>query len=176
MQTRTKQRIDNLTPEVREHVAENMKERIYATITLLAIIAAYWQTASHHSVRATVLAIAGAAIGLWLATLIAARMSYRAVHGKSVGGGEYRRVMFTSAGLLAPAITPIILVLFSTTGLYTLATALLISMGVLLLSLFLFSFSAGLKIYTSKWRLLAVSLLEMSVGVGVIVLKLAVGE
>ncbi|RYF27445.1 MAG: hypothetical protein EOO17_06155 [Chloroflexi bacterium] len=176
MSTHKKRTINNLSPEVREHIAENMKERIYATITLLAVIAAHWQTASHHSIRGTVLAIAGAVIALWVATLISARMSYRAVHGKSVGSGEYRRVMFTSAGLLAPAITPIALVLISSTGLYSLATALLISMVVLLLSLFLFSFSAGLKIYTNKWRLLAVSLLEMSVGIGVIVLKLAIGE
>ena len=170
MQIQTVKQINTLPSSTRAHIAENMRERIYATITLLAVIAAHWQTVTHHSVRGTVLAIAGAVIALWMATLISARMSYRAVHGKIVESTEYRRIMFTSAGLLAPAVTPIILVLLAVTGLYSLATALL------LLSLFLFSFSAGLKIYTSKWRLLAVSLLEMAVGIGVIVLKLLVGE
>lgn len=176
VQIQTVKQINTLPSSARARIAENMRERIYATITLLAVIAAHWQTVSHHSVRGTVLAIAGAVVALWMATLISARMSYRAVHGKIVESTEYRRIMFTSAGLLAPAVTPIILVLLAVTGLYSLATALLLSMVVLLLSLFLFSFSAGLKIYTSKWRLLAVSLLEMAVGIGVIVLKLLVGE
>ncbi len=169
-------RLDDLTPTMREHVAENMKERIYATITLLAVIAAHWQTAAHHSVRGTVLAIAGAVVALWLATLISARMSYRAVHGERVDSKEYRRIVFTSSGLLAPALMPIIIVLISLTGLYTLQTALLIAMIVLLLSLFFLSFTAGLKIYSNKWRLFSVSMLEMSLGIGVIALKLAIGE
>lgn len=169
-------RLDELTPTMREHVAENMKERIYATITLLAIIAAHWQTAEHHTVRGTVIAIVGAVVALWLATLISARMSHRAVHGKRVNGKEYRRIVFTSSGLLAPAFIPVVIVLFSLTGLYTLQTALMVAMIVLLLSLFLLSFTAGLKIYASKWRLASVSLLEMSLGIGVIALKLAVGE
>lgn len=165
-----------LTPEIREHVAENMKERVYATITLLAVIAAHWQTTAHHSVKATVFAVGGSAVALWLATLVASRMSYRAVHGKSMRTREYRKVVFTSSGLLAPAIAPILIILGSLTGLYDLHAALTASMVILLMSLFLLSFAAGRQIYNSLGRLLLMSTLEMSVGVGVILLKLAVGE
>lgn len=165
-----------LTPEMREHIAENMKERVYATITLLAVIAAHWQTNSHHSVKATVFAIGGSALALWLATLISARMSYRAVHGRAVKSTEYRKIAFTSSGLLAPAIAPIVLILGSLTGIYTLQMALTASMVILLMSLFLLSFAAGRRIYDNIGRLLVVSALEMSVGVGVILLKIAVGE
>lgn len=159
---------------MREAVAENMKERIYATITLLAVLTASWQHTA--SIKAALLAIAGTVIGLWLATLIAARMSYRAVHGRAIELREYRKFIFTSSGLLGPAIAPIILVLGSLTGFYDLSTALVASIIELLLSLFVMSFIAGRKIYDSTPRLIAVSLLEMSVGVGIIVLKLAVGE
>lgn len=165
-----------LTLEQREHIAENMKERIYSTITLIAVIASLWQTAPHHSARGAAASIAAAVIALWLATLIAARMSHRAVHGQSISRQNYRKLAFTSSGLLAPAILPIILVLFSMTAIINLQTALLVAMIVLLLSLFLLSFTAGLKIYNSKWRLLIVSTLEMSLGIGVIILKLALGE
>lgn len=159
---------------MREHIAENMKERVYASITLLAVIAAHWQ--GSHSVRATVLAIGGSAVALWLATLVASRMSYRAVHAKGVGLHEYRRIVFTSSGLLGPAIVPILLVLGSLSNLYTLQNALTASMVVLLVSLFLLSFTAGRRIYDNIWRILLVSALEMSVGLVVIVLKLLAGE
>lgn len=164
----------HLTPAIREAIAENMKERVYATITLLAVLAASWQHTT--SIKAALVYVAGTVIALWLATLIAARMSYRAVHGRTIELREYRKFIFTSSGLLGPAIAPIILILVSLTGLYTLSAALVASVVVLLLSLFVMSFTAGLKIYDSIPRLVMVSFLEMSVGVGVIVLKLAVGE
>lgn len=161
---------------MREHVAENMKERVYSTITLLAVIAAHWQTAEHHSAKAVAFGVAGSAVALWLATIVAARMSYRAVHGRSIKRHEYGRLMFTSSGLIAPAIAPIVLILLSLTGLYNLQAALTASMVMLLLSLFVLSFTAGRRIYDNIWRLLIVSGLEMSVGIGVILLKIAIGK
>lgn len=161
----------------REVVAENMKERVYSTITLLAVLVTMWQNAAHHSHIGAIGSIAGAVIGVWAATLIAARMSYRAVHGKAIDRTDYVRTFFTSSGLLAPAISPILIIAISgLTGWYGLQAALVASMVVSLLSLFALSFSAGRKIYDSVGRLLVVSALEMSVGIGVILLKLAVGE
>lgn len=165
-----------LTSVQREHIAENMKERVYATITLLAVIAAHWQHEVTHSVLSTVISILGTVTALWLATLIAMRMSHRAVHGKAVELHEYRRLVFTSSGLLAPAVGPTLIILGSLSGLYTLKNALVASIVVLLLSLFLLSFTAGRRIYDSTWRLLIVSTLEMSVGIGVIALKIIIGE
>lgn len=161
---------------VREHLAENMKERVYATITLVAVIAALWQTAEHHSMGGILASIGGTALALWAATIIAARVSYRAVYSRSMNGGEVTKLFFTSSGLLAPAIFPVLLVLFSTTGILSQKDALFASMIALLLSLFGLSFMAGRRIYTRLSRVLLISFLEMLVGVGVIALKLAVGE
>lgn len=161
---------------MREHVAENMKERVYATITLLAVLAVHWQHADSYSIKAVEFTIIGTVIALWLATLVSVRMAYRAVHGQSIKLREYRHLIFTSSGLFTPAIIPIILVLISGTGLYNMKTALVASMIVLLLELFVLSFIAGRKIYDSTGRLIVVSALEMSVGIGVILLKVAVGE
>jgi hypothetical protein len=170
-------RFDNIPLAAREMVAENMKERIYSTITLLAVLTAMWQTAGHRSTIGTIAGIVGAVAAVWLATLIAARMSYRAVHGKAINRRDYSRTFFTTSGLLAPAILPILIVLLGgVSDWYSLQTALLAAMITSLLSLFFLSFTAGRKIYDNIWRLLLVSTLEMSVGVGVILLKLAVGE
>lgn len=170
-------RVNTMTPEMKEVVAENMKERVYSTITLIAVLTVMWQNSGNHSARGTIAIIFGSVIALWLATLISIRMSYRAIHGKAISMGGYRRALFSASGLLAPAITPIIIVAISgVTGWYSLKAALLASMVVSLLSLFALSFNAGRQIYDNIWRLLFVSLLEMSVGIGVILLKLAVGE
>lgn len=170
-------RLEDLPLAAREAVAENMKERVYSTITLIAVLTVMWQNAEHHSVTGTIAIILGSVVALWLATLISVRMSYRAVHGKAIGIGAYRKALFTASGLLAPAITPIIIVgLSGLTHWYSLRAALIAAMVVSLVSLFILSFNAGRKIYDNFWRLLLVSLLEMSVGVGVILLKLAVGE
>jgi hypothetical protein len=169
--------LNNLPPATREIIAENMKERIYSTITLLAVLTAMWQTAGNRTTMGVIASIVGAVVAVWLATLIAARMSYRAVHGKAINGSDYRRTFFTASGLLAPAIPPILIIALSgISGWYSLHTALLSAMIISLLSLFLLSYNAGSKIYDNIWRLLLVSTLEMSVGVGVILLKLAVGE
>lgn len=166
-----------MTPEMKEVVAENMKERVYSTITLIAVLTVMWQNAGSHSARGTIAIILGSVVALWLATIISIRMSYRAVHGKPINMANYRRALFSASGLLAPAITPIIIVTVSgLTDWYGLKAALMASMIVSLLSLFALSFNASRQIYDSFGRQLLVSLLEMSVGVGVILLKLAVGE
>lgn len=170
-------RFSHLPIAAREIVAENMKERIYSSITLLAVLAALWQHAQYHSVVGVMGSIIGAVVAVWLATLIAARMSYRAVHGKPIDRRDYVRTFFTSSGLLAPALPPLFFVFISgVTDWVSLKTALAISMGAILLSLFILSFNAGRKIYDNIWRLLFVSFLEMSIGLGVILLKLIVGE
>jgi len=169
-------RVEKLPTEMLEYVAENMKERIYATITLLALIAALWQTSAEHSIIGSIASIVGTVVALWLATLVSSRMSHRAVHGKSMASRDLGRLAFTSSGLFVPAIAPVLFILISTTGFMSLKTAYIAGMAALLLSLFLLSFTAGRRIYTSPIRLWVVSLAEMAVGVGVILLKLAIGE
>ena len=176
MRLRRSRQRNELTPQIREYVAENMKERIYATITLLALIVALWQTADEHSVSGVVASMLGTVLALWLATLISSRMSHRVVHGKVMKTHDLRRLAFTSSGLFAPAIVPTFFVALSVTNIMTLKTALMAGVIALLLSLFLLSYTAGRRIYTSPVRLFVVSLAEMAVGVGVILLKLAVGE
>jgi len=169
--------LEDLTPEQRELFADNMRERIYSTITLIAVLTVLWQNDEHHTTIGAIVVILASVLALWLATLISIRMSYRAVHGKSIDYRSYRKTFFTASGLLAPAALPVVILVFgSLTNLYSIKSALVASIVVSLLSLFGLSFNAGRKIYDSLPRLLIVSALEMSVGLLVIVLKLAVGE
>lgn len=175
--SRRDSRLSKMTPEMKEIVAENMKERVYSTITLIAVLTVMWQNSNDHSTGGVIAIIFGSVAALWLATLISIRMSYRAIHGKPISLANYRKALFSASGLLAPAVTPAVIVAISgVTHWYDLKAALMASMIVSLLSLFALSFNASRRIYDSVWRQLFVSLLEMSVGVGVILLKLAVGE
>jgi hypothetical protein len=161
---------------VREHLAENMKERVYATITLIAVVTSLWQTADHQTAGGAIAGIGGTVAALWAATVIAARVSHRAVHRKSMSEVSLAKLLFTSSGLLVPAFLPVVLVLVSRTGVVSLKGALLASMIALLLSLFTLSFMGVRRIYTSPWRAFSISLIETSVGIGVVLLKLVVGE
>ena len=165
-----------MSPEMREHVAENMKERIYATITLIAVMVALWQTARHHTVVGSIATIVGTVTALWLATLMSARMSHRVVHNKSMSARSHAQLMFASSGLFMPAITPVLFLGLSGAGVLPLRGALFAGIVALVLSLFILSFVATRRIYPSYSKALVISLLEMMVGVGVIALKLAVGE
>lgn len=168
--------LSELSVEQREIFADNLRERVYSTITLIAVLTVLWQNGQHSAIGA-IGAIAGSVIALWLATLISIRMSYRAVHGKPIDRRNYTTAFFTASGLLAPAIVPVVIIaLAGVSGFYTLKTALLASIIVSLLFLFVLSFQAGRKIYDSFGRLLLVSILEMSVGVLVVMLKLLAGE
>ncbi len=176
MKTRTRRRFESMPLEAREQFAENTKERIYSTITLLAVITALWHSADHHSHAGVLATIVGSVVALWLATLMSARMSYRAVHGKSVPLAKYREAIFAASGLLAPAAAPVLFVLLSAFGVITLKAALFVSMVALLLSMFIFSIIGSRRIYNSPLRILTISLLELSIGLGVVALKLLAGE
>ena len=170
-------RSSSLPERQKESIAENLKERVYSTITLLAVLAVLWSKAAAYNHIGVILTILGTVLALWLATLIADRMSYRAINGRPISRRAYVRAIYTSSGLLSPALVPIFLVALSgVTHWYSLESALYASMLVSLLFLFGLSFMSGRKIYDNIWRLLLVSALEMLVGAGVILLKLAVGH
>ena len=169
-------RLDNAPIETIEAVAENMKERVYATITLLAVITALWQSANEHTAIGALASIVGTAVALWLATLVAARMSHHAIRGRGMTMREVKKLLFSSSGLFAPVLVPAIFIFFSMTGRISLRTALFTGVISLLLSLFLLSYYAGRRIHTNTLQLVLMSSFEFLLGVGVIALKILVGE
>lgn len=158
--------------ERRIEYAELLRERIYSTITLLAVVVVIWQHPGSYSALGVIGAIAGTVGALWLATLIASRMSYRIVHDNNELEQHYRKASEAASGLLAPAVVPISFVFVSMTGLIDLKTALLIGVAVLVLSLFLFSLVSGRKVASSKLSLLFYSVMQLGLGLAVVALKL----
>ena len=177
MKQRTRKRPDirDMSNDDRAFLAEMLRERIYATITLLAVVAALWQHPDEHQPLGAIGVILGTVVALWLATLVAARISYTAVHGHKVSKEpKYLEASKAASGLLTPAGPPIFFVLLSTTGLFSLKTGLLIGVISLLASLFFFSVMSGNRVTDSKLKLLVFSAMQTLIGVGVVLLKLAV--
>ncbi len=169
----TKKTRAGVTNEQRRQFAETLRERIYSTISLLAVIVVLWQHTETHSAWGVIWVIVGTVAALWLATIIAARMSYQIVHQQAaeLHFGESKEA---ASGLLIPAVAPIFFILVSMTGVIELKTALLFGIISLLLSLFFFSLMSGRKLKSTAWGLIGYSLLQMGLGVMVVLIKLAV--
>lgn len=166
--------IKSLSSTERHQFAEILRERIYSTITLLAVMVTLWQHADDHSPLATVGIIVGTVVALWLATLIAARMSYRIVHDDHEIAAKSWEAAESARGLLMPAGAPLLFVLLSLTHLISLETALLLGIISLVLSLFLFSIYSGRKLSGGWLQLLFYSSLQMALGIGIVALKILV--
>lgn len=159
-----------------EETTEFLKERIYATITLLALLATLWQSAQHVTAKGAIFSVVGTVIGLWLAVGIAARMSYKVAHGKNMNALEYIKISRTHSALLAPAFPVVMLILISLTDLFSLKTALFASMIALLLSFAGFSLLAGRRIHSNWMEIVITSGFEILLGIGIIGLKIIAGH
>ena len=173
-QQATHSRISNLTDEQRALYAEIVRERIYATITLLAVLVTLWRHPADHSVGGVIGTIVGTVVALWLATIIAARMSYRMLHGQNVLEPKYKEVVESARGLLMPAGAPTFFVLLALIHVVSLQTALFMSVASLVLSLFFFSMLAWRQSSDSLAKVLLYSLLQMGLGAAVVALKILV--
>ena len=162
------------TTQQRNQFAEVLRERIYATITLLAVMVTLWSHSDEHSPWGTIGIIFGTVVALWLATMIAARMSYRIVHSEGEANEKSWEASESARGLLTPAGAPIFFILFSFTGLISLKMALLLGIISLVMSLFLFSLFSGRQSSDSWMKILLYSFLQLALGVGVIALKILV--
>lgn len=165
---------DNIPKEQRAIYAETLRERIYSTLTLLAVIAVLWQHATEHHPLGVIGIIIGTVGALWLATVLASRMSAQIIHGAGEAQSHHRETVRAASGLLAPAGAPIFFILLSAFHIISLETALFIAMLSLILSLFLFSLFAGRKTSNKPSRIIIYSLLQMALGIGIVLLKIVV--
>jgi hypothetical protein len=168
--------MDRLTSRQVEQVTEHFRERIYATITLIALLVTLWQSTAHITARGAALSVFGTVVALWLAVGISSRMSYQMVNGKRMSIGVYTGILKAHAALLVPAFPVLLLIGVSALGVFTLDTALFSSMIILLLSFAGFSIIAGRKIHSNLFDIVVTSAFETALGVGVIILKIVAGH
>ncbi|WP_254709033.1 hypothetical protein [Streptomyces lunaelactis] len=155
--------------------AARLKERIYATITLAAVVVSLAGEDNTEYAEAA-LTVAVTALGVWLATLVADEQSHRAVSGRGANRAEIRTALHVSSPLLLSAVGPLVLIGLSALGAVDLGTALLISAGVLVASLFLWGWRTGLRMGNGPLSAVVSGLVDAAIGVGVVGVKLLAGH
>ncbi|MFE6889050.1 hypothetical protein [Streptomyces sp. NPDC057694] len=154
---------------------ERLKERIYASLTLLAVLVGLAMS-GHPSHSGAAVAVAVTALGLWLATLVADLQAHPVAHGSRPGVREIRHVLFVSSPLLTSAVGPLLLIGLSAAGALELDTALWVSVYSEVAALALWGFAGGRSIGAGILRATVTGVLNAVIGLGVVGVKLLAGH
>jgi hypothetical protein len=154
---------------------ERLKERIYASLSLLAVLVGLAQ-GGHVTHTGAVVSVAVTAVGLWTATLVADLQAHPVTHGRRPGRRDLRHTLFTSSPLLSVAVGPLALIALSAAGALDLDTALWVSVGSEVASLAALGFVGGRRIGSGPLRALMTAVLNTVIGSGVVAVKLLAGH
>lgn len=153
-------------------LTDALKERIYATLALLAIIISI--EPDHVSILKASVQIGGTALSLWFASNISAQMAHRVVHGRLMNRAEGLRVLRAHSPLLFAAVPPLVIMAAAALGIFSLATALAIAAGLSILTLLTFSLASARAMHASAGSTIVLAVVETAIGLGVVALKLFV--
>lgn len=157
-----------------ELLAERLKERIYASIALLAVFLSMSNDMRHGEAA---LLIGATAISLWMASIFSVLISRAMVYERhKLTRAEVQHQFVIHAPLLASATTPLILVGLSALNLFTMATAIKISAVWLLAFMAISSILAARKTHASLLRKLVAAGLAFGMGLLIITIKIAVSH
>lgn len=155
-------------------LADRLKERIYATITMIAVVVGLsFGEVDSLGAFATVLTTA---LGLWLAAFVADQQAHRTVHGHVATGHELRRMLYVSSPLLSCAVGPAVLIGLAALDVLSLDSALLAAAGVAVVSLFLWGCLGGLRMGGGVLAGVVAGLADAVIGVAVALVKAAAGH
>ena len=154
--------------------ADRLKERIYATITMIAVVVGL--SLGDVGSLGAVATVLTTALGLWLATFVADQQAHRTVHRHLATGRELRRMLYVSSPLLSCAVGPAVLIALAALDVLSLDAALLSAAGVGVLSLFLWGCVGGLRMGGGAVAATVAGLADAAIGVAVALVKAAAGH
>lgn len=155
-------------------VAERLKERIYAAITMIAVVVGL--SVGHPGAAGAAATVVTTALGLWLAALVADQQAHRTVHRRFATGRELRRMLYVSSPLLSCAVGPLVMLALAAADVMALDTALALAAGVAVASLFAWGCVGGLRMGGGTVTALLAGFLDAVIGVAVALVKAAAGH
>ena len=158
-----------------EFRAELLKERIYATFALLAVLLTI--DIAHVTALQVIMILAGTSLSLWAASWVASRMSYRIVMQKTET--DHRRLRLLLAQhrpLLYAAVFPIFVHLFALGGFISVRLAIDISLASLVFLLVAWSLLSAKAMHAGRLATIVLAGIELLVGLTIIGLKLWAGH
>ncbi|MFB8026572.1 MULTISPECIES: hypothetical protein [unclassified Streptomyces] len=155
-------------------LADRLKERIYATITMIAVVVGLsLGDVGAVGALATVLTTA---LGLWLAAFVADQQAHRTVHRHLATGRDLRRMLYVSSPLLSCAVGPSVMIALAALDVMDLSTALTVAAGVGVASLFVWGCAGGLRMGGGVVLAVLAGLADAVIGVAVALVKTAAGH
>ncbi|MFE9559981.1 hypothetical protein ACFYM0_02580 [Streptomyces sp. NPDC006487] len=158
-----------------ETAAAQLKERLYATITMISVVIGL-AGSGHVDVLGAVATVTTASAGLWLAALVADQQAHRVMHGALARGRELRAMLFVSSPLLLSAVGPLVLIGVSALGAMGLDTALLTAAGVNVATLFAWGCYGGIRMGGGTLFALIAGAIDAAIGTAVALVKALAGH
>ncbi|MFJ3922094.1 hypothetical protein [Streptomyces sp. NPDC090022] len=155
--------------------AARLKERLYASITMISVVVGL-AGATHTDAPAAAATVLTAAVGLWLAALVADQQAHRVVHGRLATGRDLRAMLLVSGPLLLSAVGPLILIAVAALDVMDLDTALLTAAGVNVATLFGWGWYGGIRMGAGTFLGLLAGALDAIIGTAVALVKSAAGH
>ena len=153
-------------------IAQYLKERIYATITGLAIVLVIGTNSEHHDARGALFSLVIGVVGITAAGYLADLIAHIAVHANLPTPAEQRILLRIALGGLSTVVTPAILLVLAWSGVMELDTSLNVSTIVYLVTLGLIGLGTVRRASIPWWTQLAV--LAALVGFGALVVGVQV--
>ncbi|MEU1782271.1 MULTISPECIES: hypothetical protein [Streptomyces] len=153
-------------------IASRLKERLYATITMIAVVVGLAHS-GHAGPRGAAVSVAVTAVGLWLTSIVADGQAHRVMHGPEDSGRQLRQTLFVSSPLLLSAVGPLVLIALSALGAMELRTALLTAAGVSVGVLFAWGWYGGVRMGAHTAVALLAGVADAAIGTVVALVKAA---
>lgn len=163
---------ENPVKESRTVYASFLSERIYGTITLLAVTLNMYLNYEHITLSHAFSTIIAAALGLWAASLFAEYVAYHVEHNHVMPREKAMNYLIMHRGILVATLPTIILLLIAWTGIIQVKTALLTSMIVACTVILFLIFYAAQTTANSKKITIAAILIQAIVAATIISIQI----
>jgi general stress protein CsbA len=159
----------------KEYIADLLKERIYATLALLAVLISI--DSEHTSALHAAYIICGTIVSLWAASIVATQMSRRLVfRGELNARLEASHQLRRHAPMLAALIFPLLMIGLAILRLIGLDDAINISILSALALLAGWSIGSARSLGATKMPTLILVVVELAIGLAVVGLKVVTGH
>jgi hypothetical protein len=159
----------------KEFIAELLKERIYATLALLAVLISI--DTAHYSALHAIYIICGTIISLWAASIVSTQMSRRLIfQGQLDNAHETELQLRRHAPMLASLAFPLLMISLSMLNLFSLEIAINISIASALVLLMGWSIGSARSLNAKKLPIFVLVLIELAIGLSIVGLKVLIGH
>jgi len=143
-------------------IAQYLKERIYATITGLAIVLVYANTPAEHDAAQALFSLVIGVVGITAAGYLSDVIAHMAVHKTFPSGKEQRQLLRVAIGALSTLVAPVIFLALALLDVMKLETALRVDTILYLVTLGVIGYGAVRRTDLSWWlKLLALGVLVL---------------